>query len=180
MIIYKLIYRKITSEQTENQNELSIQQLNMLKDVHTANCKETKGLGYCFYCDELFRTLQQTITQDTSSKKTATKKPSIATKVMIMENTSKREVKTKNKRSIRLDYLELLRNVWHNTAFLQFDAGTIFSTVSGKHKDDIVHQIAESIFEVLCSNKEEIQNVPTISIARKIQFNINNNSFIVL
>jgi hypothetical protein len=169
--MYQLIYRKITSEQTENQNELSLQQLDMLKDVHTANCKEVKGLGYCTYCDELFRA-SQTDT-DASSKKTAKKnivnnKPSIATKVMIMENTSKRETKIKNKRTVRLDYMELLRNIWHNTSFLQFDAGTMYSTVSGKYKDDIIHQIAESIFEVLCSNREEIQNVPTISIARKI------------
>jgi hypothetical protein len=171
--MYQLIYRKITSEQTENQNELSLQQLDMLKDVHTANCKETKGLGYCSYCDELFRASQTITDTDASSKKTAKKnivnnKPSIATKVMIMENTSKRETKIKNKRTIRLDYMELLRNIWHNTCFLQFDAGTMYSTVSGKFKDDIIHQIAESIFEVLCSNREEIQNVPTISIARKI------------
>ena len=169
--MYQLIYRKITSEQTDNQNKLSIQILDMLKDVHTAKCKETKGLGHCSYWDELFRiriSQKTTTSSKANAKKIVNNKPSIATKVMMIENTT--DTSTKNKRKIRLDYLELLRNIWHNSSFLQFDAGAIYSTVSGrKHKEDIiVHQIAESVFEVLCSNRKEIQNVPTISIARKI------------
>ena len=149
-----------------------MQQLQILKDVHTANCKETKGLGHCSYCDELFHNSKPT-TDTSSSKKKAKKniidnKPSLATKKMIYEESSKRETNIKDQRKIRLDYLELLRNIWHNSAFLHFDAGTMYSTVSGKNKNDIVHQIAESFFQVVCSNRQEIHNVPTISIARKI------------
>ena len=127
-----------------------MQQLQILKDVHTATCKETKGLGHCPYCDELFHNSKPTT--NTSSKKNAKKniidnKPSLATKNMIYEESSARETNTKDQRKIRLDYLELLRKIWHNSSFLQFDAGTIYSTVSGKNKNDIVHQIAESFFQ---------------------------------
>ena len=158
-----------------NIREITKKDIIILKNFHLGVCTEPPGI--CSFCDQNntkeLKLVETSISTDIQQEKKRNKgNLSHETKLNVYDNHLLLESKKENSKAIRTYYLKFLRSVWQDSQFLYVDEerAEVFSTVKNIQLKDITIQFGKSISDCLCYQTESINDIPTISKHRKINY----------
>ena len=159
-----------------NIREITKKDFIILKKFHLGVCTESPGI--CSFCDqnntkELKLVETSSVSTDIQQEKKRNKgNLSHESRLNVYDNHLLLESKKESSKVIRTYYLKFLRSVWQDSQFLSVDEehAEVFSTVKNIQLKDITIQFGKSISDFLCYQTESINDIPTISKARKINY----------
>jgi hypothetical protein len=177
--------------QVSQVSNIHAENLEFLKKVHMANCMpDSKGIKICKYCDEInnpkkfdpFRSDENAVEAEENIKQIENKKTSKRLQKIaktnednIFQKCAEEEIDSsyhytdETSLSIRTDYNRFIRRLWEEDSdMLQISEGFTYSRVKEVNVKTINDFFGKSIFTFLCNNLSIINNIPTISVNRKL------------
>ena len=173
--------------QVSQVSNIHAENLEFLKKVHMANCMpDSKGIKICKYCDEInnpkkfdpFRSDENAVEAEENIKQSENKKKSKRLQKIAKtneDNIFQREETDSSYHytdetcfSIRTEYNNFMRNLWEDSDMLKISEGYTYSRVKEVNVKSINDFFGRLTFTFLCNNLSIINNIPTISVNRKL------------
>ena len=164
----------------------SLADLDFIKYMHMANCSEKSGnCAFCYSDDNNQSEFNSNI--NSKRKRSINNKNdtsnSVSERVMLYDKDVGVPNIAKKLKFFRDTYLQFIRFLWLDSKLIAFCStlGKMQSTVKDVNLKTIIHAFGANIYSLLCANQGIVQNIPTISIKRKILITIiiiyKNNTF---